>query len=317
MIQGFDIKLATHYSIEEAVIIDVLFWWILKNACNDDMIKDGKVWCYCSSKGLERYIPYMGWQKIRRILKKVEEDEILVTGNYNKRPTDQTLWYAFSDKGIEILEGYGYDFSKMKNGIFKNEKSNINNTSLINNIKNYKEEEKERLSNDNHKKIENGFDLFWETYGYKRDKKKSQRIWSKLNAADRKAALAAIPDYKRDCQEHRRQMRYPSVYLNNRTWEDEFTVQTDEEPTDEMPAGMTREKWMKIQEWMQERLPRIWKYIDVDAFLSMEGKSGGDRYLQRDIMLAIDRSTYEGDMVEEFERLRWTEEFKNRLPCLQ
>ena len=47
------------------------------------------------------------------------------------------------------------------------------------------------------------------------------------------------------------------------------------------------------------------------------GKSGGDKFLQRDIMVAIDRSTYEGDMVEEFERLRWTEEFKNRLPSLQ
>ena len=103
-----------------------------------------------------------------------------------------------------------------------------------------------------------------------------------------------------------------------RTWEHSRQgEEKKEEDTDEMPAGMTREKWMKIQEWMQERLPRIWKYIDVDAFLSMEGKSGGDRYLQRDIMLAIDRSTYEGDMVEEFERLRWTEEFKNRLPSLQ
>ena len=112
-------------------------------------------------------------------------------------------------------------------------------------------------------------------------------------------------------------MRYPSVYLSKRTWEDDFTGQADEEPTDEMPAGMTREKWMKIQAWMEERLPRIWKYIDVDAFLSMEGKSGGDRFLQRDIMVAIDRSTYQGDMVEEFERLRWTEEFKNRLPSLQ
>lgn len=103
-----------------------------------------------------------------------------------------------------------------------------------------------------------------------------------------------------------------------RTWEHSRKgEEKKEEDTDEMPAGMTREKWMKIQDWMQERMPRIWKFIDVDAFLSMEGKSGGDRYLQRDIMLAIDRSTYEGDMVEEFERLRWTEEFKNRLPCLQ
>lgn len=132
-------------------MVEILYWWILKNACNEDMIKDNKVWCYCSSKGFERYMPYMSWQKIRRTLKKVEDGGILVTGNFNKRPTDQTLWYAFSDKGIEILEGYGYDFSKMKNGIFKNEKSNINNINLINNKKNNKEEEKS-ISNDIPKK---------------------------------------------------------------------------------------------------------------------------------------------------------------------
>ena len=132
-------------------MVEILYWWILKNACNEDMIKDNKVWCYCSSKGFERYLPYMSWQKIRRTLKKVEDGGILVTGNFNKRPTDQTLWYAFSHEGIEILEGYGYDFSKMKNGIFKNEKSNINNINLINNKKNNKEEEKS-ISNDIPKK---------------------------------------------------------------------------------------------------------------------------------------------------------------------
>lgn len=309
MTQGFNIKLATDYSIEEAVIIDVLFWWILKNACNDDMIKDGNVWCYCSTKGFERYIPYMGWQKIRRILKKVEEDEILVTGNYNKRPTDQTLWYAFSEKGMEVLEGYGYDFSKMKNGIFKNEKSNINNINLINNNKYNKKEEKERLSNDNQKKVDDGFDLFWETYNYKRDKKTAQMRWSKLKDAERKAAIAAIPDYKRDCQEHNRDMRYPSVYLNKRTWEDEFPGQTDEENTDEMPAGMTREKWMKIQEWMQRNIPRIYDRINPEIFLSMQGMAHFKPDVMRDIIVEIDQSGYDGDIIKEFERLRTSSKY--------
>ena len=172
------------------------------------------------------------------------------------------------------------------------------------NNKEYKEEEKERLSNDNQKKrfkkptIE-------EIQAYIKEKKMhfdAERFFDYYECKGWVVGKSPMKDWKAAC----------------RMWEHTRKAEEKkEEDTDEMPAGMTREKWMKIQDWMEKRLPRIWKYIDVDAFLSMEGKSGGDRYLQRDIMLAIDRSTYEGDMVEEFERLRWTEEFKNRLPCLQ
>ena len=197
---------------------------------------------------------------------------------------------------------------------YRDGKNPSQDNSSYNNIPTIKdEEEKERLSNDNQKKVDDGFDLFWESYGYKRDKKTAQMRWSKLKDAERKAALAAIPDYKRDCQEHNRDMRYPSVYLNKRTWEDEFTGHTDKENTDEMPAGMTREKWMKIQDWMREMLPRIWKYIDVNMFLTMHSKAHFKSDVMRDILMDIEQSGYDGDLINEFERIRNSSKYFERV----
>ena len=204
--------------------------------------------------------------------------------------------YLFS--GEKLTEKLLCDFLQVEN-------LNVENQAQYNNIINKeKVKNKESISNDILKKrfkkptIE-------EIQDYIKEKKMhfdAERFFDYYESKGWLVGKSPMKDWKAAC----------------RTWEHSRKgEEKKEENTDEMPAGMTREKWMKIQDWMQERLPRIWKYRDVDAFLSMEGKSGGDRYLQRDIMLAIDRSTYEGDMVEEFERLRWTEEFKNRLPCLQ
>lgn len=139
---NFNITLAKRFSIEEAIIIEHLYWWIHRNECNDEMQKDGRTWCYSSAKGFERYIEYMNSQKIRRVLLKLEERGIILIANYNKAATNQTLWYAFSDDFIKELDELGYDFSKMKNGNFKNEKSkeyNINED-IDNNKKNNSEE---------------------------------------------------------------------------------------------------------------------------------------------------------------------------------
>ena len=102
-------------------------------------------------------------------------------------------------------------------------------------------------------------------------------------------------------------------YLNKRTWEDEFTGQTDKEDIDEMPAGMTREKWMKIQDWMREMLPRIWKYIDVNMFLTMHSKAHFKSDVMRDILNDIDQSGYDGDLIDEFERIRNSSKYFERV----
>lgn len=237
-------------------MVEILYWWILRNACNEDMIKDNKVWCYCSSKGFERYMPYMSWQKIRRTLKKVEDGGILVTGNFNKRPTDQTLWYAFSDKGIEILEGYGYDFSKMKNGIFKNEKSNINKINLLN-IKKNNIKEENSVSDDTLKKgaTDELFDKFWEAYGKKVRKEEAIREWGKLSADNRQKALDAIEAYKESKRYETRYMLDPVRYLRRKTWNDDFSTVNRKTFYDPQEGDSDEKKRFKV--WMRTTYPDI------------------------------------------------------------
>lgn len=130
----FNVTIAERYGIEEAILLEHLYWWIHKNECDDieEMVKDGKVWCRSTANGFTKYIPYMNPQKIRRVLVGLEKMGKICIGNFNVKATNQTLWYSFSEDFVEEMVALGYDFSKMKNGIFKNEKSNINNINLIN-----------------------------------------------------------------------------------------------------------------------------------------------------------------------------------------
>lgn len=124
----FNTKIAEKYGIEEAILIEHLYFWIHKNECEDEMFKDGRSWCYSSAKAFNKYIPYINPQKIRRILQKLEKKGFILIGNYNNSVLNKTLWYAFTDNAKKELIKNGYDFSKVKNGDFKSEKCEyINN----------------------------------------------------------------------------------------------------------------------------------------------------------------------------------------------
>jgi hypothetical protein len=52
-------------------------------------------------------MPWWTERQLRRLLQNLLSKEVLITGNYNKRKGDKTLWYAFSeeDRFLEIIEG--------------------------------------------------------------------------------------------------------------------------------------------------------------------------------------------------------------------
>lgn len=160
MIHSFNTKLAEKYGIEGAILIEHLYWWIHKNECNEEMFKEGRVWCYSTAKGFAKYIPYMNPQKIRRELLRLEELGVILINNFNDSPINKTLWYAFSDAGMKELVALDYDFLKMKNGVFKNEKSEytIKEDNNNNNKKNNSKELSKKVEvNEEYKEKENNF----------------------------------------------------------------------------------------------------------------------------------------------------------------
>lgn len=124
----FNVEIAKDYGIEEAILIDHLFFWILKNEANDKNFFEGRYWTYSSASAMAKLFPYMNKATISRKLNRLADEGFLLKGNFNNSAYDRTIWYAFSDKAVEYLSkrGYGFfktqnPFCKMRNGISENE----------------------------------------------------------------------------------------------------------------------------------------------------------------------------------------------------
>ena len=100
----FDISIAEEYGVNCAIIFQNLGFWIDKNEANERHFYDGRYWTYNSVKAFEKLFPYFSPKQISSILKKLEENDLIMSGNYNKSAYDRTKWYAFTDKGNRLYK---------------------------------------------------------------------------------------------------------------------------------------------------------------------------------------------------------------------
>jgi len=144
MYHSFDTEIACKYGVNAAVIFNHISFWIEKNAANNSNYYDGEYWTYSSIKGFKEIFCYMSENQIRTALKKLTDNDVLITGNYNKLAYDRTLWYAFGKIGKSIYQKSQIDLSKITNGNVENHKpipdiiTDSKNTDIItdnNNIK--------------------------------------------------------------------------------------------------------------------------------------------------------------------------------------
>ena len=104
MQHSFDVEIATKYGIAEAILLNNLYFWIKHNSANETNYYDGMYWIIMSVKEYKELLPYFGEKKIKNALSNLENEELIVTGNYNKLPFDKTKWYAITEKGYEAVE---------------------------------------------------------------------------------------------------------------------------------------------------------------------------------------------------------------------
>lgn len=145
----FNVNIANKLGIEEALILHHFYYWTSKNALNEKHFHDGLYWTYNSKSAYVRLFPYMNETKIYRVIKHLEEDGLIVKGNFNTNLWDKTNWYAITMKGLDLLDNNGYDMnafsSLFQNDVFDNAKMNdgvgqSERTILYNNTNNNKEE---------------------------------------------------------------------------------------------------------------------------------------------------------------------------------
>jgi hypothetical protein len=115
-IHYFDINVAKLYGVNCAVILQNIWHWIKKNEANGKNFHDGTYWTYNSTKAFAELFPYLTQKQIETALKKLRDEEIIITGNYNTLKYDRTLWYAVTEKGKCILLTGEMDITSKGNG---------------------------------------------------------------------------------------------------------------------------------------------------------------------------------------------------------
>lgn len=127
-VHSFYVEEAEKYGVEKAVILYNLRFWLEKNKANSTNLHDGYYWTYNSAKAFAALFPYYKASKIERLLRQMESDGLILSGNYNKAGYDRTKWYSMPDFSLESLAIS--QSSNMKNGDCKNEECNLQNCSM-------------------------------------------------------------------------------------------------------------------------------------------------------------------------------------------
>ena len=147
MNHSFDINIAEELGLNQAIIIQHIYYWHLRNEGNNKNFIDNKYWTYNSVSGFSKLFPYLSEKQIRYSLNVLKKDGYIITDNHNKVGYDRTLWYALTEKGLSlfvssICQNVQMDLTKGTNGFVQkgepipdsntDSNTNVNDNKLIN-----------------------------------------------------------------------------------------------------------------------------------------------------------------------------------------
>ena len=149
MIHNFNVNLAVTLGLNQAILLNNLYYWIEKNRANNKHYYDDKYWTYNSAKAFCDMFPYMSERAIRYALEGLVEKGIIIKGNYNKLNCDRTLWYAITDYGYTILQNCQMELTNLSDGSDKIVRpipnNNTDNKEIYNNKLLYKKKTKKEF----------------------------------------------------------------------------------------------------------------------------------------------------------------------------
>ncbi len=104
----FKVEEAIKWGVEKAIILNNLRFWLEKNRANRTNVHEyvGKnhYWTYNSGAAFSRLFPYMKERTIRAYLKELEEESVIISGEFNKNKYDRTKWYSMPEYAVKRNE---------------------------------------------------------------------------------------------------------------------------------------------------------------------------------------------------------------------
>lgn len=102
MNHSFNVEIATRYGFETAVLLENFYFWVKKNEANKKNIHDGRAYTYNTAEALGKLFPYIKPRKIAQVLRDMEAEGLLISGQFNKY--DRTKSYTLSDLALSFFE---------------------------------------------------------------------------------------------------------------------------------------------------------------------------------------------------------------------
>ena len=233
MNHSFDKDIAVAYGLPEAIILNHIQFWIEQNEANKLNYFDGSYWTYNTTKAFAEIFPYLSQRQIQCALKHLREEGILKTGNYNKSAYDRTLWYAFAEKGISIMQKCKMENVEMSNGFDAQvqpipDNNTDNNSDIIpdNNTNASETNAKQKIDL---KQIENDFEEVWKIYPKKQGKEAAKKAYIKARKAGTSNCeiVAGLTRYRLFITRNKTEDRYikhGSTWFNQKCWEDDYSI---------------------------------------------------------------------------------------------
>ncbi len=97
---SFEVVDAIKHGVEPAVILKNLRFWLAKNAANGRHLYDGYYWTYNTAKAFSVLFPYWSSNKIQKLLKKMEDSGLIISGSHNEHRYDRTKWYTLPEFAV-------------------------------------------------------------------------------------------------------------------------------------------------------------------------------------------------------------------------
>lgn len=205
MNHSFDVDIATRYGLQEAVFIENIRFWVLKNKANKKHFHKGKYWTYNSAKAYAELFPYWSRQQVERIISKLKEAGVLEVDHFSHNTYDRTNWYTLNE---EMLS------SNSRNGDIEIDESSNTYINADVNSKAVIDAEDDLL-----------FEMFWKDYPRRTARPAAKKAFKKLKPTMQLLAKMqqAISNQKATVWKDKDEqyIPHPATWLNNERWEDE------------------------------------------------------------------------------------------------
>ncbi|QDQ02316.1 DnaD domain protein [Lysinibacillus fusiformis] len=92
-------SLAVKIGLNQALVLQQMYYWlrISKN------YRDGHKWIYKTLEDWHKEFPFWSKSTLERTIRKLEEQQLIVVGHYNRMKMDRTKWYRFNQEAIADL----------------------------------------------------------------------------------------------------------------------------------------------------------------------------------------------------------------------